>query len=142
MEQKLPEGLISNKEARKCQKRYLKKKHKPLCEKIGFEDEMQFTFPLERIKEYIAYIEKHAEEEGYEDLGLKICLGSYKKKGKDKGGKTTVFLVPTAKNCRKMKKNKEVKYEEGEDNSQDQENENIYTMRAMNLAGSGNDGGY
>lgn len=137
MEPKLPEGLISIKKARKSQKRYLKKKHKPLCEKIGFQDDMQFTFSLERIKQYIEYIEKHAEDEGYEDLGLKICLGAYKKKGSDKGPKTTIFLVPTAKDCHKKKKNKEAKYEADEDILDDQENDNIYTMRAMNLNGSG-----
>ena len=142
MDQNLPEGLISIKEARECQKRYLKKKHKPLCHKIGFEDEMQFTFSLERIKQYIEYIEKHAEEEGYEDLGLKICLGAYEKKGKEKGPKSTLFFVPTAKNCSLKKKNKEAKYDADEDSSEDVENENIYTMRAMNMAGSGGGGDY
>ena len=133
----IPEGLISTKEARKCQKRYLTKKYKPLCKKIGFKDEMQFTFPLERIKEYIAYIEEHAKEEGYEDLGLKICLGAYKKKSEDKGSKTTVFLVPTAKNCKNHKKNKQFKNKDVGNETNDEESDNIYTARAMNVAGLG-----
>ena len=86
---------------------------------------------------YIAYIEEHAKEEGYEDLGLKICLGAYKKKRDDKGPKTTVFLVPTAKNCMNHEKNKQFKNKDVGNETNDEESDNIYTARAMNLTGSG-----
>lgn len=131
------EGLISKKEARKFQKRYIKEKLKPLCEKIGFEDGVEFTFPLNRIKDYIEYIETHAKDENYKELGLKICLGAYEKKVSDEGPKTTIFLVPTAKGCGKIKKNKEAKIDEEEDPIVNEENDNIYTLRAMNLGSSG-----
>lgn len=53
------------------------------------------SFDLKVIKDYIAYVEQEAKNAGVKADSLRIYLGNYGKRGKDKR-RNTVFLLPTA----------------------------------------------
>lgn len=56
------------------------------------------ALPYKQLKEYLKYIEQQADSAGVDIVDLRIYFGKYGKKAphKDKKGKETVFLNPTA----------------------------------------------
>lgn len=56
-------------------------------------------FDLEEVKKYIVYVEKHAEENGYRNLGLRVYMGAKTQNNSVTGApepRQTVFFVPTS----------------------------------------------
>lgn len=63
----------------------------------SYQDNREVWFDLEELKNYINYVEQYGKDKNYEDLGIRVYLGS---KGVKEDGKarTTVFFYGTGRN--------------------------------------------
>lgn len=64
----------------------------------GYDGAVRYIwFDLDEIKKYIVYIEQNAQENGYDNLGLRVYLGAKDQLGQDGEvyPRQTVFFVPT-----------------------------------------------
>lgn len=96
-----PEGTITPDRANILEETYKEKRWNIINENIGYQDTREFVFELNRLKQYIAYVEAEATAMGYSGLGLRVYLGAYPEGfvGVDNERiETTVFFIPTAKN--------------------------------------------
>lgn len=93
---KAPKHTIDYKYANSLEEEY-KRTREPIINKyLGIKDTREFWFELEKLKEYIAYVEQEGKRLGYENLGVRIYNGVYPKdRAYPDPGYSTVFLVPT-----------------------------------------------
>lgn len=125
-----PLGLISVAEADVLEEQYKSELYGRLNESMnaqypGYEGAGRYIwFDLEEIKKYIVYIENHADQNGYENLGLRVYLGSKMQNNEDGNPepRQTVFFVPTTNPT-------------GGDDFSD--NQNIVSAKRLNLGGAG-----
>jgi len=98
---KRPRQTIDYKYANELEEEYVNTRYAVINEHLKIEkgDTREFWFDLEKLKNYIAYVEQEAEELGYRKLGIRIYNGAYPKDPKGRTntdpGYSTVFLVPT-----------------------------------------------
>lgn len=102
-----PEGLISVQEATAMEEAYKLEFYNILNDvKLnnypGFEGAGRYVwFDLDEVKQYIAYVERHAAENGYNgNLGLRVYMGAKVQNNSISGNpepRQTVFFVPTIK---------------------------------------------
>lgn len=100
-----PTGTITVLEAKQKEDHYIQKFYGNINSFMGknhpnYDGAMRATwFNLEQLKEYIKYVEEHAAEKGYTNLGLRVYFGAEDKMGQDGYvyPRQTVFFVPTAK---------------------------------------------
>lgn len=108
-----PKETISYSQAKKLQQEYISTRANVLTEVLinngtlgdNEEDVRDVSFDLTTLKNYIAYVEKKAQEKGItpDNLELRVYLGSYPKDytadGFDKNdqGKSTMFFLPVNK---------------------------------------------
>ncbi|MDO5981469.1 hypothetical protein [Flavivirga spongiicola] len=91
-----PEQTIDYKYANHLEEEYKNTRGAIIKKYLEIEDTREFWFELEKLKEYIAYVEQEAETLGYKNLGIRIYNGAYPKDKKyPDPGYSTVFLVPT-----------------------------------------------
>ena len=91
-----PEQAIDYKYADRLEEEYKNTRGAIINKYLEIEDTREFWFELEKLKEYIAYVEQEAETLGYKNLGIRIYNGAYPKDKKfPDPGYSTVFLVPT-----------------------------------------------
>ncbi|NQY06870.1 MAG: hypothetical protein HRT68_11955 [Flavobacteriaceae bacterium] len=92
-----PEGTITKDQANLLEETYKTERYAIIDSIIDYPDTREFVFKLNRLKQYIAYVESEASEMGYSDLGMRIYLGAYPI-GFDGNEKvyTTLFLTPTS----------------------------------------------
>jgi len=104
METKLPKGLISPKEAKKLNQKFIKSRSKDLNRIVEKEtgkpndkDAISSWFSLDELKEYIAYVEAQGKEKNITVNGLRVYFGAYaiNDKKPSKKALSTVFFVPT-----------------------------------------------
>ena len=93
-----PDGLISQEEAIMFQNTYMQWRQENLHNAYYSKMPTSFTFELDRLKQYIAYIEAEAERLGHSDLALRVYLAAYPPGYKDNDySETTIFFAPAAK---------------------------------------------
>ena len=91
-----PEQTIDYKYANSLEEEFKNTRGALIKKYLEIEDSREFWFELEKLKEYIAYVEQEAETLGYNNLGIRIYNGAYPKDKKyPHPGYSTVFLVPT-----------------------------------------------
>ncbi|MDD7887308.1 hypothetical protein [Flavivirga sp. 57AJ16] len=91
-----PEQAIDYEYANRLEEEYKNTRGAIINKYLEIEDTREFWFELEKLKEYIAYVEQEAETLGYKNLGIRIYNGAYPKDKKyPDPGYSTVFLVPT-----------------------------------------------
>ena len=94
------DGKISNKEANQLEENYKKMLYSgsrdSLIDASGevYKDTREVWFNLEDLKNYIAYIEQHGKDNNYDQLGIRVYLGT-KEPIKDGKAVTTVFFYGT-----------------------------------------------
>lgn len=98
MSLKLPNGLITPKEAKELNQQFITTRSNELdiiVEKLDKKpkkkDALSSWFSIEEIKNYIAYVESKAPDAN----GLRVYFGAYGKKATEKSNTSTVFFVPT-----------------------------------------------
>ena len=57
------------------------------------EDPSDFTFNLDDLQEYLAYVKEQSAKQGIENPGIRVYFGAH---GDDEDNKATVFFAPTA----------------------------------------------
>lgn len=93
---KAPKQTIDYKYANSLEEEFKNTRGALINKYLEIEDSREFWFELEKLKEYIAYVEQEAETLGYDNLGIRIYNGAYPKDKKyPQPGYSTVFLVPT-----------------------------------------------
>ena len=92
-----PSGIISSKEAMQLDAEYTRTRVPAIDSAIGMKDNRSSWWSLQDIKDYIAYAEEQAKDQGYKLEGLRIYQGAYPKDYSDRkvAGYSTVFIVPT-----------------------------------------------
>jgi len=90
------EKTISVDAARKLQDFWCDTRGKTIKKECGYVDCREFWYSIEELENYFAYIKQEAGE-NYENLGIRIYLGTYPPTEKRHDGLTTVFLAPTGK---------------------------------------------
>ncbi|GAA3629997.1 hypothetical protein [Flavivirga jejuensis] len=91
-----PEKSIDYKHAILLEAEFIRTREKIINEYLNIEDTREYWFELEKLKEYIAYVEQEAKTLGYQNLGIRIYKGAYPNDPKyPDPGLSTVFLVPT-----------------------------------------------
>lgn len=92
-----PSGVISSKEAMVLDETYTRTRVPAIDSAIGKKDNRSSWWSVEDLKDYIAYAEEQANEQGYKLEGLRIYQGAYPKDYSDQkvAGYGTVFIVPT-----------------------------------------------
>jgi hypothetical protein len=129
-----PEGTLSRKEANLLEETYIKARWNNINAAEGYTDTREFVFELDRLKQYIAYVENEALKKGYSDLGIRIYLAAYPE-GFNQNDRTltTVFLAPTAKNGPNTESNNTIKRQQKNTNDDD----NIDSIDALNFSHGG-----
>ncbi|WP_299521665.1 hypothetical protein [Winogradskyella sp.] len=90
-----PKGLITPKEAKALNDAY-SERHELISNEITKRpDNRSVWYPLQDIKDYLAYAEAQAKDLGYKIDGIRIYCGAYPDEDGQKGY-TTSFIVPTA----------------------------------------------
>ncbi|WP_010522471.1 hypothetical protein [Aquimarina agarivorans] len=135
---KAPEGTITLKEAHQLEQRYIKTRHSIINKALGFDgykmqDSREVWFSLERMKEYIKYVEATADKEGYKELGLRFYFGVYPDTNENIGY-TTLFAVPTTTSIPGGKSHIQSNLVPTSDH---EKSENMQNAKALNLGGSG-----
>ena len=95
-----PEGTITPEQANILEETYKEQRWSIINDNIGYKDTREFVFELNRLKQYIAFVEAEATSMGYSGLGLRVYLGAYPEGFPDVNNdrvETTVFFIPTAK---------------------------------------------
>ncbi|PPK94820.1 hypothetical protein LY01_01573 [Nonlabens xylanidelens] len=93
-------GKISNKEANRLEENYKKLLYNgsrdSLIDANGevYKDTREVWFDIEELKNYIAYIEQHGKDNNYDQLGIRVYLGT-KEPIKDGKAVTTLFFYGT-----------------------------------------------
>ncbi|WP_405369366.1 hypothetical protein [Nonlabens sp. Asnod2-A12] len=93
-------GKISNKEANQLEENYKKLLYNgsrdSLIDANGevYKDTREVWFDIEELKNYIAYIEQHGKDNNYDQLGIRVYLGT-KEPIKDGKAVTTLFFYGT-----------------------------------------------
>ena len=122
-----PDGLISQEEAVEFRDAFLQSQKESAVAKHHSNMPTEFTFELERLKQYIAYVEAEAERLGHSDLALRVYLAAYPTGYKDNyTAEPTVFFAPAN---RDTGGNAQDKYD------------TIYAIEPLNHGGGGT-GGY
>ena len=135
-----PSGTITKEQANLLEDTYITNRWETINENIGYADSREFVFELDRLKQYIAYVEAQAKAKGYSDLGLRVYLGTYPEGFNNNDKKlTTVFFIPAAKHKKdstdstNYNSSKETKKEGDEDDSYD----NIEDIDGLNFGHAG-----
>lgn len=94
------DGKISNKEANQLEENYKKMLYNGSRDSLidanseVYQDTREVWFNLKDLKNYIAYIEQHGKDNNYDQLGIRVYLGT-KEPLKDGKAVTTVFFYGT-----------------------------------------------
>ncbi len=91
--EKKPKKCITSKKAKKLQDRYVKVIEKALKKEFKKDICRDFSWSLEELEDYIAYVKSEAKEKGYKDLGLRFFMGKYE--DDEEKGDVTMFIAPT-----------------------------------------------
>lgn len=96
-------------------------------------DTREFLFSLDTLKQYIDYVEYHANEMGYSNLGIRIYNAAYPKgSASPDAGFSTVVLVPTGNKIDTQKAGFWVNT-----STSLLMNDNINSLKALNFAHAG-----
>ena len=92
-----PDGVITSKEAIELDQTYTRTRVGAIDSAIGKKDNRSSWWSIEDIKDYIAYAEQQANDQGYKLEGLRIYQGAFPENYTDQklAGYGTVFIVPT-----------------------------------------------
>lgn len=89
-----PKGVITPDEARTLDAAF-NSRHELISDSIVKRpDNRSSWWSLQDVKDYLAYAENQAKEQGYTMNGIRVYLGAYPDE-KDQVGYTTMFMVPT-----------------------------------------------
>lgn len=97
-EKAIEDQLISISEADSLENDYVMSRYRVINESLGYEDDRNFWFSMTTMENYIAYVKKESDKNGYKNLGLRIYNAAYPKesdKAWPKPGYSTVVIVPT-----------------------------------------------
>jgi hypothetical protein len=94
-----PKQLISVKEAKELNLRYINERSRLISESLKIEDANAIWYSIEELENYIYYAKTQGAKKGYKIDGIRFYLGVYSKdpRNAEKAGLTTIFLTPTGK---------------------------------------------
>lgn len=126
-------GKISHEEANQLEENYKKYLYEGSRDSLltdndeVYADTREVHFDIEDLKNYIQYVEQYGKDKNYNNLGIRVYLGS---KGPEKDGKavTTVFFYGTGISANDQNQQK---------NGDDAINPNLPGADGLNLGSSG-----